>query len=146
MGYKRKTNRRYTRHKAERLPDRFEPGFLTRLDQRTALAMLLKDRFDVVCDDLGGEAELSHLQRALVERATFMEALLQDMEADMAAARQNGDATRAGDVLGKWTQCVNAYVGLCARLGLKRQRKQVDLRTYVATNGLADSPGDLEDK
>jgi hypothetical protein len=144
--YKPKTDRKNGKHKPSAVPPEYAPGFIAKLDGRTEVAHVLKQRFDCIASDLGGEAELSHFQRSLVERAVFLEAVLQDMEHTLATASKatNGDKAAAkatsADLIGKWVQATNAYVGLCARLGLKRQKRTVDLRTYIA-----DGAGGVEE-
>lgn len=133
------------RTKPQTLPTRFEPGFIQKLDQRTETARSLRANYEAVCNDLGGEQELSYLQRSLVERALWMEALMADVEYKMMTARQSDDAALITQLIGRWAQMVNAYSGLCARLGLERKGRTVDLRSYINANG-NDPAGDFSDK
>jgi hypothetical protein len=125
--YKRKTDRPYTNHKVQELPKsgtpKVAPGFLDTLDARTNLAKELRKRWHSITQDLGGEDELSHFQKALVERAVFLEGMLQDMEMEIVKARELGGATVAAELMGRWGSATNTFISLCARLGLERQAK-----------------------
>lgn len=123
--------------KIRELPQRYEPGFLAKLDSRCAVTKEIRRRFNSVCDDLGGAGELSYLQRMLVERAVFMEAIIQGYEHQLATAQDRGPkAVRAmTKTLGRWVQGVNCLTGLCGKLGLKRKAKVIDLKSYVGRNG-----------
>jgi hypothetical protein len=131
-----RTARSNGQHKALNIPTEaeYQTGFLARLDGRTEIARQLKVNYHEITEDLGGESALSHMQRALVERATFLEAVLADMEAGLASAKRPADegerADALSDMIGKWVQALNCYVGLTAKLGLKRRKKVVDLREY----------------
>src|SRR5713226_7190230 len=98
-------------------PNDYRPGFLTLIDGRTQVGHILKRRYDGICRDLGGETHLSHLQRSLAERAVFLEDALRDMEYQLATARQAGPedkeaAKHASEIIGRWVQASNAYLGI----------------------------------
>ena len=116
------------RHKPNELPDKFRIGFLSELDKRTNVFQILKDRYATVIDDCGGEAELSHVKKSLIERFVWLEAVLQDMEIRMASGELPKDA------VSKWVQAVNSLVGLARVLGLERVTKSVDLESYLKGN------------
>jgi hypothetical protein len=80
------------------------------------VAKLLRERINALCADLGGRANLSHLQLALIDRAVFLQAVLETLESEM---RTNG-LDRA-DILTRWTAANNQFVGVAKLLGIKRQ-------------------------
>jgi len=110
------------------LPTKFKPGFLNGLDGRTELAQALKLRFDDISYDLGGIEELSAIKASLLERFIWLEATLSKIEADLA---NTGDAKTAADVMTRWIQGCNLLLGIARTLGMERQVKSVDLKTYV---------------
>ena len=140
--YEPKTDRKNAKHKAQTMESvKFQPGFMETLDGRTAVAKALEQSYNAICADLGSEANLSYLQLSLVERAVFLEGVLRDIEHQLAMARQAGpgdkEAARlATDLIGKWVQSLNAYSGLCAKLGLERRATS---KPWMVTN---DNGGD----
>jgi hypothetical protein len=100
------------------LPAKFAPGFLGELDGRTELARALKQRFEAIVSDLGGEAELSNLKTSLAERAVFLEAMLVKIESDLATAN---DPKAVAEILSRWIQAVNSFTGIAKTLGLERK-------------------------
>ena len=99
------------------LPERFETGWLAKMDTRMALVRELRARLDALATDLGGMQALSYQQRSLCERAIFVEYLL---------ARQERELIEDGDFdAGAWVQAVNALSGLFNRLGLERVKQDV---------------------
>ncbi|WP_323847023.1 hypothetical protein [Microbulbifer magnicolonia] len=105
-------------------PARYQPDWLASLDKRTAIAQTLANRHQQLCDDLGGLDQLSYQQKALIDRALFLEFHLQQEEAKL--------ATGAEFDSGKWVQACNALNGLFSKLGLQRQAKVVPaLETYI---------------
>lgn len=114
------------------IPARFTPGYLDRLDGRTAIAADMRQRWQQITDDLGGEDSLSYAQRSLVERALWLEHFLAQQERALAEGR--GDDFDAG----RWTQGANALLGLYRTLGIERRAKDVtDLTSYIAKRGVA---------
>jgi len=98
--------------------------WLQSLDGRTSAAQQLRVRHDALCSDLGGYAKLSYQQKALIDRAIFLEYHLQQEELKL--------ATGADFDSGKWTQACNALSGLFSKLGLHKQVKDVTtLSQYV---------------
>lgn len=105
-------------------PERYTPDWLASLDGRTQVAQVLRQRQQELCDDLGGLTQLSYQQKALVDRALFLEFHLQQEEMKL--------ATGAEFDSGKWVQATNALLGVFRTLGLQRQAKAVPaLRAYV---------------
>jgi len=115
--YQRKTKRPYNQQKPQNLPAKYEPGYFGKLDGRTTLAKAMAANYDQIVADLGGMDSLSYFQRSLIERALWMEGVIQKYEHELATA----DKETAETILGKWTQMVNAYAGLCRQLGLEKQ-------------------------
>lgn len=113
--YRRKTDRRYASHRPQDVPASYEPGFLARLDQRTEIARLLRERFDAISADLGGD--LSGIKASLLERFVFLEATLGKLEAQIATA---ADAATTAAITARWIQGVNALLGVAKTLGIDR--------------------------
>lgn len=104
--------------KPQVLPAKFRAGFLTVLDKRTELARALRANYAAIVLDTGGPQDLSHLKSALIERAFWLEAILQDLEHGMAT----GTIDKA-EALGRWIQAVNSLSGLCRVLGVERKAR-----------------------
>lgn len=105
-------------------PDKYVPGWLESLDGRTALAVDMRERWQSLTTDLGGEARLSYAQRSLCERCLWLEFWLRTQEQALA----DGNEFDAG----KWTQACNALQGIYSKLGLERRAKEVpDLGTFL---------------
>lgn len=108
----------------------YTTDWLQQLDGRTALAVELRQRQLALTDDLGGVDRLSYQQKALVDRALFLEFHLQQEELKLASG-QEFDA-------GRWVQSCNALTGIFKTLGLHRQAKQaVDLNSYLKRGATA---------
>jgi hypothetical protein len=98
------------------VPEKFQPGFVGELDGRTLLARALRQRYEAIASDLGGEPELSTLKSSLLERAIWLEAMLVKIESDLAASQDP-------KLIASWIQAVNSYMGICKTLGLERSRR-----------------------
>lgn len=109
------------------LPIKYERGFLSKMDGRTTIAQELKSAYAEITDDLGGVDTLSHVKRALAEKFCWLEAILRGVELQIAES----DKTEAAELLGRWIQGLNSLTGLAKTLGLKRETRKVDLRSYV---------------
>ena len=102
------------------LPDKFIPRFWDDLDQRTALAREVRQRYETLRADTGADSAQKDM---LVRRAVFIGLQLETMEAN--ASRGNID-------VGVYTQSVNALSGLLTKLGLERKAAETpNLRRYV---------------
>ena len=123
---KSKPTRKNEQHKPLEVPAKFRVGFLAELDKRSNIFKALAVRHRTIVQDLGGAGELSHVKLALIERFCWLEACLQDQEVAMASGASPKES------IGRWIQGVNALVGLAKTLGLERQLKATDLRTYLA--------------
>lgn len=115
---------RAEKHRA--VPDRFEAGWLAKMDTRMALVREMRDRFEAFASDLGGADQLSYAQRSLVERGLWLEYWLADQERQL--------ATGAEFDVGKWVQAANSLQGIYSKLGLERRARDVpSLATYLAS-------------
>ncbi|MDN4501379.1 hypothetical protein QX776_03160 [Alteromonadaceae bacterium BrNp21-10] len=102
----------------------YSANWMQSLDGRTAIAQELRQRHIALTDDLGGLEQLSYQQKALVERALWLEYHLQQEELKLA----NGQEFDSG----KWTQACNALQGIFGKLGLNRVAKTIPaLKEYV---------------
>lgn len=99
------------------LPRRARPGWLRRMDQRSRVARALHDRLLVIGDDLGGLAELSGIQRSLLDRFLHAEALAAQIE----ERARNGEPFDTGQYLA----IVDRVLRLGSTLGLQRKAKRV---------------------
>lgn len=106
----------------------YKTNWLQSLDGRTAIAQELRQRQTALSNDLGGIASLSYQQRALIDRAIFLEYHLQQEELKLACGAEFDS--------GKWTQGCNALGGLFSKLGLNKQLKEItNLSQYVKQAG-----------
>jgi hypothetical protein len=107
------------------IPNNYDPNWLTGVDKRTSLGRQLVIRYNAMCSDLGGEDQLSYIQKSLVNRYIWLEWRINQIE--MAA----GEGHQVDD--GKWSSLVNSFQGLGNKLGLKRVTKDVkDLGAFLA--------------
>ena len=119
--------------KLDAIPPKFAPGYLDRLDGRTAIAVDMRHRWQQITDDLGGEATLSYSQRSLVERALWLEHWLAVQERALA------DGDYGAFDAGRWTQACNALQGILKTLGIERKAKDVtSLSDYIAGKARAN--------
>jgi len=106
-------------------PSKFNTGWLSELDGRTAIAQEMRERFRAFTDDLGGADTLSYAKRSLVERALWLEFWLAQQEQALAGGSDFD--------VGKWTAAANSLQGILSKLGLDRQAKGVpSLNEYLA--------------
>lgn len=103
---------------------KYNRNWLSALDRRTNIAQDLQKRHTALCDDLGGYNVLSYQQKALVDRAIFLEFHLQQEEIKLAKG-EDFDS-------GKWVQACNSLNGLFAKLGLHRQARELSLDEYLS--------------
>lgn len=117
--------------KTKSVPASYMPGWLHALDNRSSIAITMRDRYAAFTSDLGGAESLSYAQRSLVERALWLEFWLQQQEVELAQGE-------AFDV-GKWVQASNSLQGILTKLGLERKARDVpDLNTFLAARGKGD--------
>jgi hypothetical protein len=98
---------------------------LADLDKRTSAAKAAFELRTAISDDLGGDAALTAMKRAVVHNAAVLGAMLEDM----ATAYLAGDGTD----LSLYATLANAQRRLLADLGLERRAHDItpDLRHYI---------------
>jgi hypothetical protein len=107
------------------IPVKYRPDFIERLDKRTVLGRAVHNRYHAVVADLGGEEALSTIKRSHVRRLVTLETMIEGIEA-RALSGEEVDA-------GSWTQLLNSWLGVAARLGLERKARNVPkLREVMA--------------
>jgi hypothetical protein len=105
-------------------PSKFNTGWLSELDGRTAIAQVMRERYAAFTNDLGGVERLSYAQRSLVERALWLEFWLAQQEQALAGGSDFD--------VGKWTAAANSLQGILSKLGLERQAKDApNLSTFL---------------
>ena len=119
------------RYKTEEVPAKYTKNFIQKLDGRYQLARELRANFEELTNDLGGADSLSLVRRTLAERFVWLSAILRGIEGQLAEA----DETKAGELLGRWTQAVNTAIGLGKVLGLERKARKADLKSYLEGAG-----------
>lgn len=112
------------------LPERFSPGFIRELDQRSSVAIRLTQAFENIVADAGGYETLTHTKLAIIERFVFLEALIQTWEGKIATTT---DPVESVVLVGKVVQASNALLGLARTIGLERVNRPAggDLATYL---------------
>jgi len=121
--------------KEKRLPTKYSPGFVRKMDGRYEVVKGLQDAFQQIADDLGGEESLSRLHLGLIERTVFLEFQLREWERQVLMGELQDEA------IGRWVQALNTYVGLARVLGLGRSRLAAADALYADTE-----PADAGDK
>jgi hypothetical protein len=84
----------------------------------------VRERLQALVADLGGEGALSHQQRSLRKRAIWIELMVEDEEARIAAG--------GGVDIAPHTQLVGGLLAIYKALGLKRQCRDVRLHDVLA--------------
>lgn len=102
---------------------RFRPGFIADLDGRYPVVRGLKHRLACYLSDLGGPANLSHMEQTVVKRIVHLEHLVEQKE----SAIIRGTATDIHEYIAS----VNCLSGLLNRIGLKRRAKKISLHDYL---------------
>lgn len=97
------------------IPERYSPDFMDRLDKRTVLGKAVRERYQSIMTDLGGEEALSSIKRSLVRRFTWFEAMIEGFECRVAAGEDID--------IGQWTQLTNSWLGIARQLGLERRQR-----------------------
>jgi hypothetical protein len=99
------------------IPTRYRPDFIERLDKRTVLGQAVHTRYHAVIADLGGVDLLSTIKLSHVRRLVTLESMIEGIEC-RALSGEEVDA-------GSWTQLLNSWLGVAARLGLERRARPV---------------------
>jgi hypothetical protein len=103
-------------YKIKDLPEKYQRGFLVRMDAREVLTRQLQAAYIAIVEDTGGPDAQTHLRLALVERAVFLEFQLQKWERELLAGKA------PADTISRWIQAINAMLGLAKTLGLNRSK------------------------
>ena len=104
------------------LPSRFVPQFWMKTDRRSLAVREVRRRYRELKDHTGADSSQKDM---LCQRAVFIGVQLETMEIEAVEGKAPLDA-------GRYTQMVNALLGLLKALGLERQMKRVvDLKAYV---------------
>lgn len=114
-----------TSRKRTTLPNRYRPNWLTKLDQRSALARGLHDHIVGIADDLGGIESLSVIQRDLTQRYVHACALATEIE----GKAREGQPFDTGQLLAIYDRITR----LAQAIGIQRRQRPVrDLRKIAA--------------
>ena len=109
------------------LPASFRPNFMEEMDGRTAIARAVRERYEEIVTDQGGEANLSAIKRSLVRRIVWQEIMVESIEAEIAAGHPaDMDAL---------TKLSNSYVRLAKTIGLNRQARRVQRLRDIMSAG-----------
>jgi len=113
--------------KRKRIPSKYQPGFLARMDARCELTQILSSAFDEICVDCGGKESLSHTKLTLIERFVFLEYVLRQWEVRIA-----NNPKKTASLVSRWVQGLNSLTGLARTIGLERRAKKIEsLESYV---------------
>ncbi len=113
------------------IPDKYVPGFLRELDQRTDVCQRLNTAYQRIVDDAGGEENLSLVKLSLIERFVFLGEMLERWELEIV---QHPNETAAA--LSRWIQAVNSIQGLARAIGIEvKGRRSPNLKAYLARTG-----------
>jgi len=111
--YESKTGRTNGSHKPKQPPQKFEVGIIDRMDSRTTLAKSMKQSRDSLLQKMGGEA--TQEKQELAELFVVSKVMLQNQGFDLLT----GSVEKAE--VSKWTQSLNAFMGLARMLGIENQ-------------------------
>lgn len=113
----------------DKIPSKYQPGWLMNLDGRTAICQELRRRYHHVVSDLGGAESLSYAKSSLVERLLWLEHWLQTQEQKMAEGAEIDS--------GRYSAAVNSLKGIIAVLGVDRKARDITLGDYIKEQGAA---------
>lgn len=117
--------------KRRTLPKSARPGWLTKMDQRSAPARAMQEALIAVGDQLGGEENITPIARMLLTRLIHADALAQTIE----ETARDGKAIDVSQYLA----ITDRVVRLGNALGLSRRAKPVqDLHAYMAAQAAAN--------
>lgn len=116
--------KKYKKDAGAALPATFKPRFWNEADGRYGVVRVIRSKYEELKADTAADCFQKDM---LCQRAVFIAVQLETMETN---AIEGGEFE-----LAKYTQCVNALVGLLKALGLKKQVSDVvDLKSYVEAN------------
>ena len=99
-----------------------DPALLAGIDMRTRLGRTYASSIEEIETDLGGPGALSHIQRALVRQLAWLEIHLDGTALQIAQGQ---------DLYGRYSVLANSFAGLAAKLGLRRQMRNLSLDAYA---------------
>jgi hypothetical protein len=106
------------------LPVRYHADFAETVDGRTLLGRAVRDHFNSLVQDLGGPGRLSHQERSLCMRATWLQLMLEHEESRISDGQ--------GVDIGPHVALVNSLLQVYRVLGLKRREPAAPtLRDYL---------------
>lgn len=119
----RTTERRVTRY------GKLQLASFDDLDKRTAAAQRIVALRSQMMDDLGGEEQLSSIERTIIDRIALLQAILEDQEV--------GFITVGELDIDRYTKSLNSLVRAANAVGIERKPKNVtpSLSDYI--NGKA---------
>ena len=128
---RRRGGSRPMRARKARLPAHATLGWLARLDGRSLLARTATDRLAELTTHLGGDTEVTAIERSLVDRLLHAEMLAMRLEAEV----RDGTLKTPSDYLA----VTDRVIKLATTLGLRRRARPVsslaEIRREYAANG-----------
>lgn len=113
------------------IPKHYSPDFMDRLDKRTVLGKAVRERYEAICNDLGGVDSMATVRLSLVRRFVWLESMIEGFECRAAAAEEVD--------VGTWMQLINSWLGVARLLGLERKAKRMKpLREHMTIEGGAE--------
>lgn len=103
--------------KPRAVASRFKENFLTDLDGRYPVVRGLKYQYACYLADLGGAANLSHMEQTLVKRIVHLVYLVEGKEASLIGGKPLD--------VNEYLSAVSCLSGLLSKVGLKRRPKQI---------------------
>ena len=100
------------------MPDEYRKGFLTKISRRSVLGKRLNSTFAALIADMGGIDRVRTSQLMLIERLTFQDEILQQLEQQIAV-----DPVGQQDMIGRYIQACNGLMGLIRTLKLDEPKE-----------------------
>lgn len=126
----KKHKRKYTNGSTRlmEVPVKYQQNFLSKMDERTEKYHFLDREFKQIVADLGGETNLSAMERLLAERLVFVSYLIRETETKLANGA-NGDRS---ELLEKWIKLNHSIQSIVSKLGVqRRQTGESGLKKYL---------------
>jgi hypothetical protein len=99
------------------IPAKYSPDFMNRLDKRTVLGKAVRNRYEAIVADLGGEEVLASIKHSPMRCFCWFESMIEGIECRAAAGEQVD--------IGSWKQLTNTWLGIARMLGLGRRARPV---------------------
>ena len=113
------------------LPIKFRPEWLQDLDRRSLVYVQLQKNLKTIFSDMGGKANLSHVQISLAQRYVFSEWMLIGVELLIAEA-----PSKNSYLISKYISLTKNLCVLADKIGITRSSRAVlNLKDYVKTKG-----------